>query len=75
MTKAELKFAETVPALLRRIAGAALRIADEMNKSNCLKALELGYVAKVEGVSLDEWHDAIKEIVGIGRESVKEGGE
>ena len=75
MTNAELKFAETVPALLRRIADAALRIADEMNKSNCLKALELGYGAKGEGGSRDEWLDAIMEIVGSGRESVKEGGE
>lgn len=63
MTQAELKFAETVPSFLKRIADAALMIADELNKANCLKALELGYGPNGEGVSKEAWHDAIKEII------------
>ena len=63
MTNAELKFAETVPVLLRHLADAALKIADELNKANCLKALEMAYGRGGEGLSKEAWHDAITSIV------------
>ena len=41
MTNAELKFAETVPEILRRIADATEKIAAEMGKANKLKSLDI----------------------------------
>lgn len=41
MTNAELKFMETVPASLHRIAAAAENIAYELSKANRLKALHV----------------------------------
>lgn len=41
MTNAELKFNEPFPAFLKRIAEATEKIAEELSKTNRLRALDM----------------------------------
>lgn len=41
MTTAELRFMETVPAMLKRISNSAAKIAEELGRANRLEAFRL----------------------------------
>ena len=62
MTNAELKFMETVPASLHRIAAATEKIAAELSKANRLKALHIMVECGSPGFNSDVFESLCKEL-------------
>ena len=69
MTNSELKFNETVPAFLKRIAEATEKIAVELHKANKLTAFQLVESIEAGDHSADTIRDrivALGNIMGFG---------